>query len=94
MLRYHFQLSDTAFSKLKTVLSNEVPEELQVSWEEHTVAGMTQLLRTVLAKNAKESATQLPPLEMMQDTQKLKKHISIVLERISKGMLLDNKSSG
>lgn len=50
---------------------------------------MTHLLRTSLAKVPKESAPssvgQTPPLSMPQDTVKLKKHISIVCDRLNKG---------
>ena len=46
---------------------------------------MTQLLRTCLARSAKESAAQVAPIAQLADTVKLKKHISLVLERLSKG---------
>lgn len=61
---------------------------LQVSWEEMTEAAMTQLLRTSLARSAKDAAAAVPPLSRAQDTQRLQKHISLVLERLSKGMRL------
>ena len=53
-----------------------------------TQASMTQLLRTCLAKSAKEAATALPPLVRAKDTTKLKKHLSLVLERLSKVRVL------
>jgi len=46
---------------------------------------MTQLLRSCLARSAKESAAQPAPVAQMADTSRLKKHISLVLERLSKG---------
>lgn len=39
---------------------------------------MTQLLRTALARNAKESAMPPTPLVPAKDTAKLRKHISLV----------------
>lgn len=61
-------------------------------WEECVDAAMTHLLRTSLAKVAKESvpsaAGQTPLLSMPQDTAKLKKHISIVCDRLNKGARL------
>ena len=60
-------------------------------WEECVDAAMTHLLRTSLAKVAKDSAppaTQTPPLSMPPDTAKLKKHISIVCDRLNKGARL------
>jgi hypothetical protein len=39
---------------------------------------MTQLLRSVLARNAKEAAVSIGPLAPAKDTAKLKKHLSLV----------------
>lgn len=41
---------------------------------------MTQLLRTSLAKSAKEAAVSLAPLAPARDLSKLKKHTSLVSE--------------
>lgn len=49
---------------------------------------MTQLLRSSLAKSHKDTAAVVPPLAPAQDTARLTKHISLVLERIGKGMSL------
>lgn len=53
---------------------------------------MTHLLRTSLAKVAKDSvpagALTQPPLSMPEGTVKVKKHISIVLDRLNKGARL------
>lgn len=55
-------------------------------------AGLTHLLRTVLARVAKDSfpvpASGHPPLEIPQDTSRLKKHLSMVCDRLSKGASL------
>lgn len=53
-----------------------------------TEAAMTNLLRTNLAKTAKDAAAVVPPLSRAQDTARLNKHISLVLERLSRGMRL------
>lgn len=61
-------------------------------WEERVDAAMIHLLRTSLAKVAKDSvsgsASGHPPLTMPEDTKKMKKHISIVFDRLSKGARL------
>ncbi len=66
-------------------------------WEERIDASMTHLLRTSLAKTAKDTAGVPPPLTMPADTAKLKKHITYVCDRLSKGSLLlrskDKKAS-
>lgn len=49
---------------------------------------MTHLLRSSLARSAKESAAVVPPLVTAKDTQRLRKHVSLVLERLGKGMKL------
>jgi Bardet-Biedl syndrome 9 protein len=49
---------------------------------------MTHLLRSCLARSAKDAAAAVPPLAPAPDTARLKKHISLVLERLSKGMRL------
>ena len=76
-----------------------VPITFRVSqgWEESVDAAMTHLLRTSLAKVAKdcahESALGQPPLVMPEDTTKLKKHISIVFDRLKKGACVTVRSA-
>jgi Bardet-Biedl syndrome 9 protein len=72
----------------------DCPRHLQVSWEETTEAAMTHLLRSCLARSAKDAAAAVPPLAPAPDTARLKKHISLVLERLSKGMRLAGVTSG
>ena len=57
-------------------------------WEERIDAAMTHLPRTSLAKTAKETTTVTAPLAMPADTSKLKKHITYVCDRLSKGAQL------
>ena len=90
------------FIKLKYSLSGEEHEILAAhitplvtdndacGWEEVVNAGCTNLLRTILAKKNQDSgaAIQSTTLEMPLDTSKLKKHISIVVDRIHKGARL------
>lgn len=47
---------------------------------------MLQLLRSCLAKSAKEAAVPIPPLAPAKDTSRLRKHIGLVLERLARGM--------
>ena len=60
----------------------DTPEQ---GWEECVDAAMTHLLRTSLAKSAKEAAAVPQPLDMPSDTSKLKKHITIVCDRLARG---------
>ena len=74
---------------------SEVPVQVSdcssVGWEELTDAGMTHLLCSQLAKSQQERSVQPAPLEQTHDIQKLKKHISIVLERLSQGAHLSTE---
>lgn len=65
---------------------------LQVGWEEVTEAAMTQSLRSCLAKSQKDTAV-VPALATAQDTTRVQRHISLVIERLKKGMTLFGSSN-
>ncbi|KAG2488148.1 hypothetical protein HYH03_013291 [Edaphochlamys debaryana] len=88
LVRWRFGLSDPEFMVLKGCIPAEIHDGSDVGWEETTEAAMTHLLRTSLAKNAKEQAVQVAPLAPAKDTQRLRKHVSLVLERMGRGMRL------
>lgn len=63
-------------------------------WEELVDAAVTHLLRTSLAKSSKDQQQQVsltPSLEMPRDTHKLKKHLALLCDRVSKGFLPSGK---
>ncbi|EFJ41408.1 Bardet-Biedl syndrome 9 [Volvox carteri f. nagariensis] len=88
LVRWRFALNEAEFAVLRGCISPEVLDGSEVGWEETTEAAMTHLLRTCLAKSAKEQAVQVTPLAPVKDTQRLRKHISLVLERMARGMRL------
>ena len=51
-------------------------------------AAITHLLRTCLAKSAKDQTVNPAPLAIMKDTTKLKKHIALLCDRLNKGAKL------
>lgn len=62
----------------------------QLGWEESCDAAVTHLLRTCLSRSPKDQAISLaqtggPVLELPKDTARLKKHITLLCERIGKG---------
>ena len=57
-------------------------------WQEMTDAAVTHLLRTVLAKSAKDAAVNPSPLTIPTDTGKVKKHIALLCDRLGKGARL------
>eukprot|EP01007_Sphenomonas_quadrangularis_P000881 NODE_173_length_1924_cov_98.348800_g130_i0.p2 GENE.NODE_173_length_1924_cov_98.348800_g130_i0~~NODE_173_length_1924_cov_98.348800_g130_i0.p2 ORF type:complete len:512 (-),score=206.18 NODE_173_length_1924_cov_98.348800_g130_i0:356-1891(-) len=85
LIRYRFNLAKEDMNILKHYLSPVVVDSTSQGWEECTDAAMTHLLRTCLAKSAKESSSMPQPLSVPQDVNKLKKHIALVCDRIAKG---------
>jgi Bardet-Biedl syndrome 9 protein len=85
--RYKFMEQMTAedFDAFRHFLSPSVHVNSSFGWEEATDAAMVHLLRTVLSKNARESAAAPQPLSMPEDTSKLERHITLVFDRLAKG---------
>ncbi len=65
-------------------------------WEESVDASISQLLRTCLAKSAKDQAVNPTPLTMTTDPTKLKKHIAQMCDRLLKGarLVVDGQKLG
>ncbi|XP_068179046.1 protein PTHB1 isoform X2 [Antennarius striatus] len=62
----------------------------QLGWEESCDAAVSHLLRTCLSRSPKDQATSLahlggPMLSLPSDTSRLKKHITLLCDRIAKG---------
>ncbi|MEQ2184551.1 hypothetical protein GOODEAATRI_009170 [Goodea atripinnis] len=62
----------------------------QLGWEESCDAAVSHLLRSCLSRSPKDQATSLahrggPVLGLPQDTNRLKKHIALLCDRIGKG---------
>lgn len=88
LIRYRFNLSAEDGVILSTYLTPEVKDTAEQGWDEMVDASLTHLLRTTLAKSGKDAATQAmsgSALTMPADTTKLKKHITLVCDRLSKG---------
>ncbi|KAG2452068.1 hypothetical protein HYH02_003104 [Chlamydomonas schloesseri] len=88
LIRWRFGLSEPEAAVMSGCIPAEVIDGSEVGWEETTEAAMTHLLRTCLAKNAKEQAVQVAPLAPVKNTERLRKHMSLVLERLTRGMRL------
>lgn len=84
LLRLRFGLDDRNMEVIRSVISPHV-QNYESGWEECTNAALTYLLRTKLAKSEKESKVSQTDLVVSENTDKLKKHITIVFDRISKG---------
>ncbi|CAN0038085.1 unnamed protein product, partial [Discosporangium mesarthrocarpum] len=90
LMQCRFQLGMSDHALLLAHLQPDVTDTEDQGWEEAVDASMTHLLRTTLAKTVKESSTTTAqqPIVMPADTSKLKKHISIVCDRLNKGARL------
>lgn len=96
LMRLQFKLDEAAFEVLTAhlpahVSTSEEPSgihALDQGWEERAAVGVTHLLRTCLAKNTREASAPMPSMAMASDTAKLKRHITIMCERLSKGAVL------
>ncbi|PFX24103.1 protein PTHB1-like [Stylophora pistillata] len=89
LIKLWTNMSDKDFEVLQTALSPEVSESQEQGWEEITDAAITHLLRTCLAKSAKDQAVGVSAMKIPKDTSKLKKHIALMCDRLSKGGKLD-----
>ncbi|KAJ7390596.1 Protein PTHB1 [Desmophyllum pertusum] len=89
LIKLWTNMTDKDFEVLQTALSPEVSESEDQGWEEITDAGITHLLRTSLAKSAKDQAVGVSAMKIPKDTSKLKKHIALMCDRLNKGGKLD-----
>jgi len=89
LIQLRFGLDESSAKILHSYIAPSVCDTLDQGWEECTEAAVTTLLKTLLAKSAKESiATGQQSLQPLADTGKLKKHISVMCERLARGARL------
>jgi len=70
---------------LRLHLSPEVTDTAEQGWEEQVDISLSHLLRTSLARNAKDRSQVPPPMKVPADTTKLKKRITTVVDRLASG---------
>jgi Bardet-Biedl syndrome 9 protein len=85
LVRCRYGLDERDAAVMRQSLGGQRVDE---TWEECADAAMMQLLRTTLAKSTRDQANVPQPLVMPPDTQRLRKHIALVVERVGKGMKL------
>ena len=85
LLEISHSLSNDEFNILSQCLSTDVDSPGDIGWEERTDLALTYLLKTSLSRSSKDASVSLPALELPRDTSKLKKHITLVCDRIAKG---------
>merc|ERR1712039_791424 len=94
LIRFRFELDDENFRVLRLHLSPELCDTVNQGWEEQVDASLIHLLRTSLARNAKDKSASSPPMKMPQDTLKLKKRITNVVDRLANGGRISDERDG
>jgi len=84
-------LSDVETEKLEAAIGNADMEIVEQGWEESVDAALTHLLHTSLAKAGKEPVSMPVAMVPVKDTARLKKHLLLVVDRLSKGGRLQTK---
>ncbi|XP_014787974.1 protein PTHB1 isoform X2 [Octopus bimaculoides] len=87
-LWYPGHMTDQEFAVLNTVLSPIINNNNHQGWEENVDAAITHMLRTVLAKNTKDTTINPPPFSLPSDSSKVCKHITTFCEKLGKGIKL------
>lgn len=82
---YEYSLLESYFSLDTLQVQNVHNIENTQEWEEIVESTLTYLLKTVLAKNVKETAVVTTSIEILDNVDKLTKHIAMVVDRLSKG---------
>mmetsp|Transcript_49656 Transcript_49656/g.142028 ORF Transcript_49656/g.142028 Transcript_49656/m.142028 type:complete len:870 (+) Transcript_49656:124-2733(+) len=85
LVRFRFELDEENFRVLRLHMSPEMYDTVDQGWEEQVDASLIHLLRTSLARNAKDRSALPPPMKVPQDTLKLKKRITSVVDRLANG---------
>ena len=89
LIKYKFSLEEEDMQVLESHWTTDVDDNLEQGWEERVNSALLLLLRSTMAKaGKKESATQGQQLNVgfLEDVSKLKKHITLVVDRLGKGM--------
>merc|ERR1712048_526167 len=94
LMKLRFELDEDNFRVLRLHLSPEVWDTLEQGWEEQVDASLIHLLRTSLARNAKDRSALPPPMKVPVDTMKLKKRITSVVDRLANGGRIAGDSEG
>lgn len=86
LLKLRFQLTENAYNIIKQALVSEYgDQDSEMNWEEITYANIGFLIRSMNKKDRDSSA--LVSLHVVDDIEKFKKHLTLFIDKISKGGL-------
>lgn len=86
LLRVQAKLNMDQAKLLESAWSPTVTDTLELGWEEQTDTSLTHFIRTQLTKAEMDVSVNPPSLELPSATIKLKKHIAIVCEKLTRGV--------
>lgn len=85
LVKFRFGMDEENFIALRRHLTPEVCDTTEQGWEEKVDTSLLHLLRTALARSVKEGNSLPPPMKVPQDTLKLRKRITTVVDRLATG---------
>ncbi|KAL3855651.1 hypothetical protein ACJMK2_014858 [Sinanodonta woodiana] len=88
LIKLWSNMSDAEYEVLQRIISPVVSDNVEQGWEESVDIAVTHLLRTTLAKSVKDQTLNPQPLKIPEDTSKVKKHIALLCDKLSKGARL------
>mmetsp|Transcript_31454 Transcript_31454/g.57089 ORF Transcript_31454/g.57089 Transcript_31454/m.57089 type:complete len:863 (+) Transcript_31454:102-2690(+) len=94
LIRFRFGLDDENFRILRLHLSPELCDTVEQGWEEKVDTSLIHLLRTSLARSVKDRSSLPPPMKVPQDTLKLRKRITNVVDRLANGGRMTGDGAG
>jgi len=94
LIRFRFGLDDENIRILRLHLSPELSDTVEQGWEEKVDTSLIHLLRTSLARSVKDRSALPPPMKVPQDTLKLRKRITNVVDRLANGGRMTGDGAG
>ena len=84
LLKCRFELAEEAYAVLRDALTSEFAEnDSEMNWEEITYANIAFLIKNMNKKEKDPGA--LVNLHVVDDIEKFKKHLTLLIDKISKG---------
>uniref|UniRef100_T1JN84 PTHB1 N-terminal domain-containing protein n=1 Tax=Strigamia maritima TaxID=126957 RepID=T1JN84_STRMM len=93
LLRLLAGMSESEAEVLEATIANGDMESFEQGWEETVDAAISHLLHTTLSKSGREQVSMPVTMSRSKDTSRLKKHLLLVVDRLSKGGRLQVKES-
>jgi len=94
LLKCQFDLDEETFETIQDAWTAVVSDGTDQGWEDGVEPAITHMLRTSLAKSGKDNVTMPHQPGVVKDVDKLKKHMSLIYDRLSKGVRVTKASAG